>query len=85
MTEARRRALTEEERALLAEEIAALIHARATCHAPCKLGAEEQEAVIQLLNTRKGAIKFFIYVMSALMLWALKDIYLYIMTHLGWK
>lgn len=51
-------------------------------HAACRLTAEEQQAVIDLIKTKRGAVRAFLWITGALMLWILKDAYLYITTHL---
>lgn len=49
---------------------------------PCNLTASEQQAVKDLLKTRKSAVRVFIWICGALMVLAIKDIYLYILNHL---
>lgn len=52
---------------------------------PCNLTASEQQAVKDLIKTRKSAVKVFIWICGALVLLAIKDIYVYILNHLTFR
>jgi len=48
----------------------------------CHLNADEQVAVRDLIRTKKKAVKASLYLLGALVLWILKDIYFWISSHL---
>jgi hypothetical protein len=52
---------------------------------PCSLTASEQQAVKDLIKTRKSAVRVFIWICGALVLLAIKDIYVYILNHLTFR
>lgn len=66
----------------LAEKIAEKIEEK--CGA-CHLTPEEQEHVRDLIRTKKKAVKATLWLIGALVLWILKDAYLYIIEHLTFK
>lgn len=74
MTEAELKTLAK----LVAEEMK-VVH-----HACCHLTEEEQLTIKDVLRTRKRAVMVFFYVVGALSIWILKDIYNYIMGHFKW-
>ncbi|MBI5902741.1 MAG: hypothetical protein HZB84_04560 [Deltaproteobacteria bacterium] len=74
--------MCEEELEQLAEKIADKIEEK--CGA-CHLTPEEQEHVRDLIRTKKKAVKATLWVIGALVLWILKDAYLYIIEHLTFK
>lgn len=51
----------------------------------CALSPEEQSAVKEILRTKKNAVRVFLYVLGAIALWVLKDIYFYISEHLTFR
>lgn len=51
----------------------------------CHLSASEQEAVRDILKTKKHAVKAFLVLIGALCLWILKDAYVWIVGHLAFK
>lgn len=51
----------------------------------CHLSASEQEAVRDILKTKKHAVKAFLVLIGALCLWIVKDAYLWIIGHLAFK
>ena len=53
--------------------------------AECALTPEEQTAVKEILRTKKNAVRVFLYVLGAIALWILKDIYFYISGHLAFR
>lgn len=67
------------------KELAKAIAEELKAHQDCQLSPEEQVAIRSLLNTKKSAIRVFLYIVGALVLWMLKDIYLFIMKHIGWN
>lgn len=48
----------------------------------CRLSPEEQQAVIDIIKTKKSAVKIFLWIWGALVLWILKDAYVYVISHL---
>lgn len=48
----------------------------------CAFSVAEQEAIKDLLQTKKNAVRAFLWVCGAIMLWVLKDIYAYLAGHL---
>lgn len=68
------------------EIIAGLIAEKITLkHCACSLSDSEQQAVKDLLNTKKNAVRAFLWVCGALFLWIIKDVYIYIIGHLALK
>ena len=67
------------------KELAKLIAEELKQHQDCQLTPEEQASIRSLLNTKKNAVKTFIWIVGALMLWMLKDVYNFIIKHLGWQ
>jgi hypothetical protein len=51
----------------------------------CALTSEEQVAVKELIRTKKNAVRLFLYIFGALTLWAIKDIYIYIVSSISFK
>ena len=80
MTDNRRGGLTEDELDLLADKIAS----RMTPAEGCKLTSEQQAAVIDLITTKKKVVRWTLYVVGAMILWILKDLYLYAVQHITW-
>lgn len=69
------------------EELAALVAEKIIekQEAACHLTPEEQQAVKDLLNTKKNAVRITLGVLGAILLWILKDVYIYLATHLALK
>lgn len=63
---------------LVAEKLAARLGA-------CAFSPAEQEAVKDLLRTKKNAVRTFLWICGAVMLWVLKDVYVYLASHLALK
>lgn len=80
MGEVRRTGLTDEELEKLAERLIEKIEARNTCG----LTHEQQTAVVDLLSQKKKVVNATLYLIGALILWVLKDVYFYIVTHITW-
>jgi len=51
----------------------------------CHLNAEEQAAVRDLIRTKRHAVKAALFVFAALVLWILKDAYMWLAGHLAFK
>jgi len=51
----------------------------------CTLTDEEQAAIRDILKTKRSAVRLIFYVFSALALYALKDVYIYIVRHLSFE
>lgn len=60
---------------LIAEELAVY-------QSSCSLTQEEQAAVRDLIKTKKKAVKAALFLFGALLLWILKDVYVWIAGHL---
>lgn len=68
------------------EEVADMIAERLSSRfGACAFTAAEQEAVKDLLRTKRNAVRAFIWICGAVMLWVLKDIYVYLASHLALK
>lgn len=80
MGDVRRTGLTDEELEKLAERLIDKIESRNTCG----LTHEQQTAVIDLLSQKKTVVNATLYLVGALILWVLKDVYFYIVTHITW-
>ena len=80
MADIRRTEMSEEELDVLADKITK----RMQYHESCQLTDEQQRAVIALITTKKRVVRITLYAIGALVLWALKDIYLFITSHLAW-
>ncbi len=51
----------------------------------CQLTPSEQQAIKNLLKTKRSAVRAFLWVCGALFLWIIKDAYIYIISHLTIK
>ncbi|MBI5887075.1 MAG: hypothetical protein HZB85_10930 [Deltaproteobacteria bacterium] len=51
----------------------------------CHLSEPEQQAVRDLIRTKRHAVKAALFVFAALVLWILKDAYMWIVGHLAFK
>ena len=80
MEDNRRAGLTESELEVLAEK---LIFKLAPS-GQCKLTEEQQKAVIDIITQKKTAVRWTLYIVAAMILWVVKDLYLYIAGHIGW-
>lgn len=69
---------TEQVAELIAEKLAARFGA-------CAFTPAEQEAVKDLLRTKRNAVRTFLWICGAVMLWVLKDAYVYLASHLALK
>lgn len=68
------------------KEIARLIAAELAVHqSVCNLTEEEQVAVRDLISTKKKAVKASLFLFGALLLWILKDAYVWITDHLVFR
>lgn len=68
------------------ETIAELLASKlAEKQGPCDLTASEQQAVKDLIRTRRSAVKVFLWICGALVLLAIKDIYVYVLNHLTFR
>lgn len=80
MTEYRRTGLTDEELETLAEKLALKL----APSGQCKLTEEQQRAVVELITTKKKVVRWTLYLIGAMLLWVVKDVYLSIISHLNW-
>lgn len=80
MGEVRRTGLTDEELDKLAERLIVKIEESNTCG----LTHEQQAAVVELLSQKKTVVNATLYLVGALVLWVLKDVYFYIAEHITW-
>ncbi len=69
----------------LAELVADKLEVSARASSDCALTSEEQVAVKELLRTKKNAVRLFLYIFGALTLWAIKDIYIYVVSSISFK
>lgn len=67
------------------EILAGLIAGKLERDSRCSLTPSEQQAVKDLLNTKKRAVKLFLYICGALALWIIKDTYIFLTGHLTFK
>ncbi len=51
----------------------------------CPLDNEEQQAVKDLIRTKRNAVRVFLWLCGAFVIWVLKDVYNYIMGHLSFR
>lgn len=52
---------------------------------PCRLSPGEQDELKNLLKTKKSSVRLFFWVVGALAVWILKDVYTWIVSHLALK
>ena len=74
--------MSEKDLEMIAEFLASKLAER---QGPCNLTPSEQQAIKDLLKTRRSAVKVFIWICGALVLLAIKDIYVYIFSHLTFR
>ena len=69
-----------------AERVAELVAERlASRFGACAFSPAEQGAVKDLLRTKRNAVRTFLWICGAVMLWVLKDVYVYLVSHLTLK
>lgn len=69
-----------------AEEIAELVYQKLSSRiSACSFSPSEQEAVKDLLRTKRNAVRAFLWICGAVMLWVLKDVYVYLAGHLTFR
>lgn len=69
-----------------AEELAGLVAEKLAGQlGACAFSPAEQEAIKDLLRTKRNAVRAFLWICGAVMLWVLKDIYVYLASHLALK
>ena len=66
------------------DQLAEILNKKLAISNECKLTPEQQEAVIDLLAKKKQAVRLTLWLMGAVVLWVLKDVYLYIIGHITW-
>lgn len=70
----------------LAELLAERLEARhELCGPGCGLTDDEQDEVRSLLKTKKSSVRVFLWLTGALMVWILKDVYVWIINHLAFR
>ena len=79
--EDRRKGISEDDIERIA---AALIIKMQAASGECKLTESQQQAVIDLITQKKKVVRFTLYIIVALFLWVLKDIYQHIAEHITW-
>ena len=77
--------MTDDELEKLAGLVTERLNERQRSSSDCALTGEEQIAVKELLRTKKNAVRLFLYIFGALTLWAIKDIYIYIVSTISFK
>lgn len=63
------------------KELAKAIAEELKGHQGCQLTEDEQQAVRDLIKTKKNAVRAALWVFGAILLWILKDVYVWIATH----
>jgi len=66
----------------IAEQLADKLESRCGV---CTLSTEEQEEIKSLLRTKKSSVRVFLWLIGALVVWILKDVYLWTIGHLAFK
>lgn len=66
------------------EGIAEALSVKLQATSGCQLTEEQQQAVVELISQKKKIVKTTLYLIGALVLWVLKDVYLYIVEHVTW-
>ncbi|MFQ5466346.1 MAG: hypothetical protein ACE5EI_10495 [Thermodesulfobacteriota bacterium] len=66
----------------IAEQLADKLESRCGV---CTLSTEEQEEIKSILRTKKGSVKVFLWLIGALVVWILKDVYLWTIGHLTFR
>ncbi len=64
------------------KELARAIAEELKAHNGCQLTEDEQQAVRDLIRTKKNAVRAALWLFGAVVLWILKDVYLWIATHI---
>ncbi|MBE9532011.1 MAG: hypothetical protein IME98_04325 [Proteobacteria bacterium] len=77
--------MTDDEVEKIAELVAVRLEGAQRPTSECALTSEEQVAVKELIRTKKNAVRLFLYIFGALTLWAIKDIYIYIVSSISFK
>lgn len=69
------------------KELAKAIAEELKAHQGCQLTEEEQQSVRDLIKTKRNAVRAALWLFGAVVLWILKDVYLWISTHMtvGWR
>ena len=76
-----RTGLTEEEVETLAIKLGnKIVH----CTPACLLTQEQQNEIISILASKKRAVRVTLWLAGAMILWILKDVYLYIKNSIVW-
>lgn len=65
------------------KELAKAIAEEFKLHQGCQLTEDEQQAVRDLIKTKRNAVRAALWLFGAVLLWILKDVYIYIATHLN--
>ncbi len=76
----RRTPLSDEELETLADKIAEKI----TYSKTCPLDQTQQNEIINILAMKKKTIKVTLWLVGAMAIWVLKDIYIYIRSSITW-
>ncbi len=64
------------------QELAKAIAEELKSHHGCQLTEDEQQAVRDLIKTKRNAVRAALWLFGAVVLWILKDVYLWITTHI---
>lgn len=78
--ERRAAGLTDEELEILADRITA----KMPRSEGCRLTEEQQQAVVELITAKRKVVKWSLWLIGLMVVWVLKDVYHFIITHLGW-
>lgn len=70
---------------ITAEEFAEIVAKKFEERHACRLSPADQQAVKDLIQTKRSAVRAFVWICGAFVLWIMKDIYVYIINHLTFK
>ncbi len=80
MSDGRRTGFTDEELEILADKLAEKI----TKSNVCPLDQSQQNEIINILAMKKKTIRITLWLAGAMVIWVLKDIYIYIKNSITW-
>jgi len=80
MSDERRSGLSEEELEILAVKLADKIAHSKTC----PLNQTQQNEIINILAMKKKTIRITLWLAGAMVIWVLKDIYIYVKNSIAW-
>ena len=78
--EGRHDGFTEHELEILADKLSAKLG----LNSQCKLTPEQQDAVLNLLAMKNKTVRMTLWIVGALIVWILQDVYFFIADHITW-